>query len=104
MKPLLICDCDEVLLHMVRHFGTWLDEAHDIDFDLSGGNFENSMTRRSGGPAPTREDMWAMLRQFFPGEMHRQTLVPHAAEALAAKLSVLGHTNHSTQTGKKRSE
>lgn len=82
MKPLLICDCDEVLLHMVRHFGTWLDEAHDIEFDLSGGSFENSMTRRQDGSAPTREDMWAMLRQFFPGEMHRQTLVPHAAEAL----------------------
>ena len=26
MRPLLISDCDEVLLHMVRHFGTWLDE------------------------------------------------------------------------------
>ena len=26
MKPLLISDCDEVLLHMVRHFGTWLGE------------------------------------------------------------------------------
>ncbi|TPG13662.1 HAD family hydrolase [Sphingomonas oligophenolica] len=83
MKSLLICDCDEVLLHMVRHFGTWLDEAHDIDFDLTGGSFENSMTRRDGNSAPTRDDMWAMLRQFFPGEMHRQTLVPHAAEALA---------------------
>ena len=31
-KPLLICDCDEVLLHMVRHFGTWLRESHDIAF------------------------------------------------------------------------
>jgi hypothetical protein len=82
MKPLLICDCDEVLLHMVRHFGTWLDEAHDIDFDLKGGSFESSMTRRSGGDAPSREEMWRMLRQFFPHEMHRQTLVPHAAEAL----------------------
>ena len=82
MKPLLICDCDEVLLHMVRHFGTWLDEAHAIDFDLKGGSFENSMTRREGGAAPTREEMWVMLREFFPHEMHRQTLVPHAAEAL----------------------
>ena len=32
-RPLLICDCDEVLLHMVRHFGTWLRERHDIAFD-----------------------------------------------------------------------
>ena len=83
MKPLLICDCDEVLLHMVRHFGTWLDEAHDIDFSANGGDFSTSMTRRDGGPAPTREEMWAMLGEFFPAEMHRQTLAPHAAEALA---------------------
>ncbi len=83
MKPLLISDCDEVLLHMVKHFGTWLDEAHDIDFAIGHGDFANSMTRRDGGPAPTREDMWALLDGFFPGEMHRQTLVPHAREALA---------------------
>jgi hypothetical protein len=84
MRPLLICDCDEVLLHMVRHFGTWLGETHDIDFTLAGGDFANSMTRRGGGPPLTREDMWGMLDGFFPGEMDRQTLVPHAREALAA--------------------
>ena len=82
MKTLLICDCDEVLLHMVRHFGTWLDQEHAIDFDIAGGDFATSMTRRDGSPAPSREDMWGMLNQFFPNEMHRQTLVPHAAEAL----------------------
>lgn len=84
MKPLLICDCDEVLLHMVRHFGTWLGETHDIDFAIAGGDFASSMTRRGGGPALTREDMWGMLDGFFPDEMDRQTLVPHAREALAA--------------------
>ena len=35
-RPLLITDCDEVLLHMVRHFGVWLRESHDIDFDVAG--------------------------------------------------------------------
>jgi hypothetical protein len=84
MKPLLICDCDEVLLHMVRHFGTWLDEAHDIDFDIAGGDFVSAMKRRDGKPAPSREEMWGYLKGFFPDEMHRQTLVPHAREALAA--------------------
>ncbi|WP_326522794.1 HAD family hydrolase [Sphingomonas sp.] len=82
MRPLLICDCDEVLLHMVRHFGTWLGDAHDIDFDLSGGDFATSMTRRGGGMV-TRDEMWGMLDGFFPAEMGRQTLVPHAREALA---------------------
>lgn len=84
MKPLLICDCDEVLLHMVRHFGVWLGETHDIEFTPNGGDFATSMKRRDGTPAPSREEMWGMLDQFFPAEMDRQTLVPHAREALAA--------------------
>ena len=84
MRPLLICDCDEVLLHMVKHFGVWLRETHDIDFAPDGGDFADSMKRRDGGPVPTREEMWGMLDQFFPAEMSRQTLVPHAREALAA--------------------
>lgn len=82
MKPLLICDCDEVLLHMVRHFGVWLRESHDIAFTPDGEDFANSM-RRADGSTPTRDEMWGLLGGFFPGEMHRQTLVPHAAEALA---------------------
>ena len=83
MRPLLICDCDEVLLHMVRHFGVWLRESHDIDFTPNGGDFATSMKRRDG-TLPTREEMWGLLDQFFPHEMERQTLVPFAREALAA--------------------
>jgi len=82
-RPLLICDCDEVLLHMVRHFGTWLRETHDIAFAPDGGDFANSMTRADGS-RPSAEEMWGLLGGFFPGEMERQTLVPHAREALAA--------------------
>jgi hypothetical protein len=84
MKPLLITDCDEVLLHMVRHFGTWLDEAHDIEFALEGSDFTNSMRRRGDQTYVEGEQMWALLDGFFPAEMARQTLVPHAREALAA--------------------
>ena len=80
---LLITDCDEVLLHMVKHFGTWVRETHDIDFTPDGADFANSMRRRSTGETPTQAEMWSMLGGFFPSEMHRQTLVPHAAEALA---------------------
>ena len=84
MKPLLITDCDEVLLHMVRHFGTWLDEAHAIDFAPDGGDFANSMRRRHDQSLVGKEEMWGLLDGFFPNEMDRQTLVPHAREALAA--------------------
>jgi len=83
MKPLLICDCDEVLLHMVRHFSTWLDEAHDVEFDVANHDWANAMKRRDGAEL-TPEAMWGYLDGFFPGEMARQTLVPHAREALAA--------------------
>ncbi|MCP3735064.1 HAD family hydrolase [Sphingomonas sp. RP10(2022)] len=83
MKPLLISDCDEVLLHMVKHFGVWVREAHDMDFTPDGADFANSLRHRETGVVPSRDDMWGMLGGFFPSEMHRQTLVPHAAEALA---------------------
>jgi hypothetical protein len=88
MKPLLITDCDEVLLHMVRHFGTWLDEAHEIDFTPNGGNFIDSMRRRADGSTVAPEQMWDYLGGFFPAEMARQTLVPHAREALSALAEV----------------
>ncbi len=84
MKPLLITDCDEVLLHMVSHFRDWLDEHHAIDFAIGAGDFQRSMQRRSGDDPLTQEEMWGLLNGFFPSEMDRQTLVPHAAEALAA--------------------
>lgn len=84
MKPLLITDCDEVLLHMVRHFGHWLAESHDIEFTPNGGDFSNSMRRRIDSTPVAREEMWGLLDGFFPAEMERQTLVPHAREALAA--------------------
>lgn len=83
MKPLLITDCDEVLLHMVRHFRTWLGEAHAIDFRMQGGDFTDAMTRADGSVLD-REEMWALLDGFFPAQMERQTLVPHARDALAA--------------------
>lgn len=82
MKPLLITDCDEVLLHMVRHFGEWLGETHAIDFALDGGDFSDSMRRRSDGSRLAADEMWALLDGFFPAEMERQTLVPDAREVL----------------------
>ena len=83
-RPLLITDCDEVLLHMVRHFGIWLDEAHDIEFTLGEGDWSERMKRRDGGGPLSTEEMWEKLGGFFPAEMARQTLVPNAREALAA--------------------
>lgn len=81
-KPLLITDCDEVLLHMVSHFRDWLGEAHGVDFDLSAGDYSRAVRRRDTGEPLAREDTWPLLNGFFETEMHRQTLVPGAREAL----------------------
>ena len=81
-RPLLISDCDEVLLHMVAHFEEWLDEAHGIDFDLESGEFGSALTRKASGEAVPPDQIWPLLDGFFRNEMHRQTLVPGAAEAL----------------------
>ena len=81
-RPLLITDCDEVLLHMVSHFDAWLGEAHGIRFAFETGNFGEAMTEIASGTLVERERVWPLLAQFFEGEMHRQTVVPGAIEAL----------------------
>lgn len=80
-RPLLISDCDEVLLHMVTHFADWLAEEHDIAFDLDSGRFDEALSRADGSRL-SRDEIWGMLEGFFRTSMHRQTLVPGALEAL----------------------
>ncbi|HST36184.1 MAG TPA: HAD family hydrolase [Allosphingosinicella sp.] len=82
-RPLLITDCDEVLLHMISHFREWLAEDHRIDFNLAAAGFRDAMREADG--SPVREDrVWALLDLFFDSEMHRQNIVPGAAAALKA--------------------
>jgi hypothetical protein len=81
-RPLLVTDCDEVLLHMIAHFAQWLDEAHDLHFALDAPGFREALRDRDGHPVP-QEQVWPLLDSFFEKEMHRQNVVPGAAEALA---------------------
>jgi hypothetical protein len=81
-RPLLITDCDEVLLHMVSHFAEWLSEEHEVRFDLERADFSGALTDVRTGEALPRERVWQLLDAFFRSEMHRQTLVPGAVEAL----------------------
>ena len=82
-RPLLITDCDEVLLHMVGPFGQWLGERHEIDFAMQHADFGNALTRRADNSVVETDQIWPLLDSFFTTEMHRQTLVPHARQALA---------------------
>src|SRR5262245_49823052 len=79
-RPLLVSDCDDVILHFARHFGEWVAEAHGFTFALDKG-FAGALTAPDAAPA-TRQQVWPLLDSFFDAEMHRQHLVPGAVEAL----------------------
>lgn len=81
-RPLLISDCDEVLLHMVSHFADWIDEAHGMHFALETPGFAEAIRYKESGLAVPPDVIWPMLDRFFDTEMHRQNVVPGAAEAL----------------------
>ncbi len=81
-RPLLITDCDEVLLHMVSHFAEWLEEAHGYRFVLEEPGFSNAVRDAATGEAVAAEKVWPLLDGFFDSEMHRQHIVRGAAEAL----------------------
>ena len=82
-RPLVVTDCDEVLLHMVRHFRAWLGEEHGIEFLLEGNPFAQSVRRRDTGEAVPEGELWALLNAFFESEMSRQTAIEGAAAAIA---------------------
>jgi hypothetical protein len=80
-RPLVVTDCDEVLLHMVRHFRDWLGEAHGIAFELNANPF-TTMVARDGEPL-TDAEKWRYLDLFFDTEMHRQTAIEGSVAAIA---------------------
>ena len=83
-RPLIISDCDEVLLHMISHFREYLGEQHGVDFHWEGGNFVDAMRYRRDGESLDEEEMWRLLNLFFDTEMHRQTAIEGAVQAAEA--------------------
>jgi hypothetical protein len=82
-RPLLITDCDEVLLNMIAHFAEWTQEVHDLSFNLYADSFQGALRDANGQPI-AEERIWPLLDGFFRTEMRRQNIVPGAVEALAA--------------------
>ncbi|QZH76380.1 MAG: HAD family hydrolase [Erythrobacter sp.] len=82
-RPLLVTDCDEVLLHMVRHFRDWLGREHAIDFALEGNPFLQAMRRRGSTEPMAESEVWRMLGLFFDTQMDAQQPIAGALEAIA---------------------
>lgn len=81
-KPLLISDCDEVLLHMIVPFRDWLDEAHHIHFDLVHGDWGEALRHKHDGTVVERGRVWDLLNGFFDTEMGRQQAIDGAVDAI----------------------
>ncbi len=83
-RPLLISDCDEVLLHMVAPFRDWLDEAHHLHFDLESGDFASAIRHKHDGTQLETSKIWPLLTAFFDTEMHRQQAIEGAVAGINA--------------------
>ncbi len=83
-RPLVISDCDEVLLYMIAHFKDWLEEGQGVNFNLVGNDFGESMRWQESGELVEPVEIWRFLRGFFDTEMHRQNPIPGAVEAIGA--------------------
>ncbi len=81
-RPLIISDCDEVILHMVSPFKDWLEETQGVNFKLEGGNFTEALRWQQSGELLEPSDIWKMLGGFFDTEMDRQMPIAGAIEAL----------------------
>ena len=82
-RPLIITDCDEVLLHMVAPFRDWLDEAHGIDFSMEGSDFGQALKHQQTGDLVEGPEIWRLLNAFFDTEMHRQQPIAGAVDGVA---------------------
>ncbi|MDD9911386.1 MAG: hypothetical protein OXR62_17090 [Ahrensia sp.] len=94
-RPLLICDVDEVVLHLVAPFAQIMEERgfelRRHAFQLTGNVFD-----RSTGAEATQDQVRAVLWQLFEEQTLRQHLVEGAVEALndlARDIDILFLTN-----------
>jgi len=81
-RPLVISDCDEVLLHMIGPFRDWLGESQGITFRMDTHNFVDAMRWTDTGEPVEPTEIWRLLNGFFDTEMHRQYPIAGSVEAM----------------------
>lgn len=83
-RPLVISDCDEVLLHMVGPFAGWLAETQGITFQMTRQDFASALTFADSGAIVPQDEVWRLMNLFFAHEMQRQYPIAGAVAALHA--------------------
>src|SRR3546814_13675255 len=82
-RPLVITDCDEVLMHMVVPFAEWVDAEHGVIFRIEDASFANALKRKECGTPLEAAEVWLLLDGFFRKEMVRQYQIHGALSAMA---------------------
>ncbi len=83
-RPLVITDCDEVLLHMVAPFRDWLGEEQGVLFNMVGNDFAHALRYAKDNELVPPAEIWRLLNAFFDTEMHRQHPIAGAVQAMRA--------------------
>jgi len=81
-RPLIISDCDEVLLHFVTPFEAYLQSVHTLTLRLDSFALTGNIRRGDGAAVPATEFM-PLLDGFFDTHMPTQTAAPGAVDSLA---------------------
>lgn len=84
MKPLLILDCDEVILEFAGPLARWLRTARNIDLRFDSFALVGNMRHIGSGELVEAADFPALLDSFFEHGQHLQAPAPGAIEALTA--------------------
>jgi hypothetical protein len=70
-RPLIVSDCDEVLLHMVAPFRDWLAESQGVIFEMRSSDFAQSMRRADSGEMLDKLEIWGLLGAARPRSRER---------------------------------
>lgn len=84
VRPVLILDCDEVILEFAAPFARWLGEAHGIDLRFDSFALLGNMRHKEDGRAVDAAAFPALLDGFFAGGQHLQAPAAGAVAALGA--------------------
>jgi len=84
MKPLIITDCDEVLMHFAAPFSDYLSAVHDMELKFESFSLAGSIRKRACGTAIDQLQLEPLIDGFFDTHIQTQMPVPGAVEALTA--------------------
>lgn len=96
MKPVLLLDCDNVLLEFVRPLRDWLREHREIDYRIESFALLQNMRHLADGRVVTETEFAELMRGFFAEGQPTQPPLPGAVEAvsrLAHDMDVVVLTN-----------